>query len=56
MYGEVLSAATIPAAIVLPNTGSNRVLAVAAATTLVVGIIATISVVARFVAKKAYKA
>lgn len=56
MYGEVLPAVTVPAAIILPNTGSNRILTVAAATTLAVGIVATISTVARFVAKRAYKA
>ncbi len=56
MYGKVLSAATVPSAVVLPNTGANRALTIAATTTLVVGIIATITTIARLVAKKAYKA
>ncbi len=56
MYGKVLSATTVPAAIVLPNTGSNRALATAAAITLAVGVAATVTTVARFIAKKAYNA
>lgn len=55
MYGKVLpaSVSTMAAAIVLPNTGSNHVLAVAATITLVVGVIATVTSIARIIAKKA---
>lgn len=52
MYGKVLPAATVPAAIVLPNTGSNRVLAIATTITLVVGVVATVTTVARYIASK----
>lgn len=61
MYGGMGSgvvgvATTTAAAIVLPNTGSNKVLEVAAAVTLAVGVLILASTIARFVAKKAYKA
>ncbi len=58
MYGGgvVLGATTTTAAaIVLPNTGSNRALAIAATITLAVGIVVTVTTLARLVAKKAYK-
>ena len=56
MYGKVLSAAVVPAAIVLPNTGSNRALAIVAGISLVVGIVALVSTFGRTIAKRAFKA
>lgn len=57
MY-EVLGSATTTgvAAVVLPNTGSNQVLTIAATTTLVVGVVATVTSLGRLIAKQAYKA
>lgn len=58
MYGggQVGPAVTATAAIVLPNTGSNRLMAVIATISLVVGVVITVTSLARLVAKKAYKA
>lgn len=56
MYGNVLGVATTAgAAVVLPNTGSNRTMTIVAAITLVVGVTILASSVARMVAKRAYK-
>lgn len=44
------------AAIVLPNTGNNTLMAVVATITLVVGVAVTATSVGRIVAKKAFKA
>ena len=54
--GVLGAATTTTAAIVLPNTGSNRVMAVVAGVSLVVGVVIMLSSAARLVAKKAYKA
>ena len=57
MYQSVLGAAiTVPAAIVLPNTGSNHLLAVAATVSVLVGLTVIVTGAARAVAKKAHKA
>lgn len=57
MYQNVLGASTAGAgALVLPNTGGNSVLTVAAYTSIVVGTAILLTSVARFVAKKAIKA
>lgn len=55
--GVVLGAATTAtAAVVLPNTGSNQVLTIVAFTSMICGITIVVTSVARFVAKKAFKA
>lgn len=57
MYGAALGAGTTAAAaIVLPNTGNNQLVAFVAAVTLVVGIAITTTTVGRLIAKKAFKA
>ena len=58
MYGHVLGASTVvgAGAILLPNTGGNVAVTVAAITSMVVGGAILLSIVVRFVAKKAYKA
>lgn len=57
MYQAVLGATTATtAAVVLPNTGNNKLMAVVATVTLVVGVAIVATTVARLVAKKAYKA
>ena len=52
MYGKVLSAAVIPAAVVLPNTGS-KLTAVIAVACIAVGVVAFVTTVASSVAKRA---
>lgn len=54
--GVVAAASTTAAAIVLPNTGSHKILTAVAAMTLAVGVVILASTVVRFAAKKAYKA
>lgn len=54
--GVVGAVTTTAAAIVLPNTGSHKVLTVVAGITLAVGILILTSTAVRFVAQKAYKA
>jgi hypothetical protein len=57
MYGKVLSACTgTCAAIMLPSTGSNRVVRIVVASVLVVSGAILLSGAARLVAKKVYKA
>lgn len=57
MYQGVLGATTTTAAaIVLPNTGSNRFLTVVATVSLVTGVIVMVSTAARMIAKKSIKA
>jgi LPXTG-motif cell wall-anchored protein len=57
MYQSVLGAAiTLPAAIVLPNTGDNHLLAVAATVSVLVGLAIIVTGTARAVAKKTHKA
>lgn len=57
MYGSVLGATTTGAGVlVLPNTGGNSVLTIAAITSIVVGCAILVTSVARFVAKRAYRA
>jgi hypothetical protein len=57
MYQNVLGGATAGAgAVVLPNTGGNTALMVAAYTSIVVGSAILLTSVVRFVAKKAVKA
>ncbi|HYH75117.1 MAG TPA: LPXTG cell wall anchor domain-containing protein [Candidatus Saccharimonadales bacterium] len=57
MYQGVLGAAiTVPAAVVLPNTGDNTLLTVTAIVTVAVGAAIIVTSVARTVVKKAHKA
>lgn len=57
MYGTTLGGATAGAgALVLPNTGGNSLLTVAAYTGIVVGVAILATSVIRLVAKKAYRA
>lgn len=58
MYGGVVLGAgtTAAAAIVLPNTGDSRLMAVAATVTLAVGVVTLVTTVARLIAKNAIKA
>jgi hypothetical protein len=58
MYGHILGASTFvgTGAILLPNTGGNVPLTVAALTTIVVGSAILLTSAVRIVAKKAYKA
>jgi hypothetical protein len=58
MYGRVLgaSATTGTGALLLPNTGGNVALTIAAITTMTVGGAILLSTVVRVVAQKAYKA
>ena len=51
MYQQVL-----PSGIVLPNTGANDVLASAGTITLLVATVVVATTLARYIAKKAYKA
>lgn len=62
MYGNILGGAnvlgattTATAAVVLPNTGDNRTMAIVATITLVVGVAILASSFARFLTKKFYK-
>ena len=55
MYGKVLSAAVLPAAIILPNTGGSKVRAIVALAFLAIGVIALATTIASAVAKKVYK-
>lgn len=53
MYQGLLGTAiTVPAAIVLPNTGDNRLLVITAAVTILAGVAIIVSSLARFVAKR----
>jgi hypothetical protein len=57
MYGGgvVLGAATtVAGAIVLPNTGSNRTLAIAATVSVAIGVLVLVTTAVRFIAQKAY--
>lgn len=58
MYGKVLGASTVTGtgAILLPNTGGNTVLTVAAIVTITVGSAILVSTLVRIVLKQAYKA
>lgn len=57
MYQGVLGGAiTVPAAVVLPKTGDNELLAVTAVVTILVGVTIIVTSAARMVAKKANKA
>jgi hypothetical protein len=58
MYGQVLGASTVvgTGALLLPNTGGNVPLTIAAITTITVGGLILITTIVRFIAKKAYKA
>ncbi len=57
MYQAVLGAAvTVPAAVVLPKTGGNGLLATTAIVSLIAGLAIIVTSVARMVAKKANKA
>lgn len=56
MYSGVLGASTTTtAAIVLPNTNGNTALSIVAWSSLVLGVIVTLSSIARIVAKRAAK-
>lgn len=57
MYGSVLGATTTGAGVlVLPETGGNNVLTVAAYTSIIVGCAILVTSLVRFVAKRAYQA
>lgn len=57
MYNSVLGVSTTGAgALILPNTGGNNVLMVAAYVSIAVGITVLVTSFVRFLAKKAYKA
>lgn len=57
MYQGLLGTAlTVPAAVVLPNTGNNRMLTVTAVVSILVGVAILLTSAARLVAKKAHKA
>lgn len=57
MYQDVLGGATLGAgALVLPNTGGNEVLAVAAYVSIVVGAAILLTSAIRFIAKRFIKA
>lgn len=57
MYGKVLGASTVASgALVLPNTGGNKVLTVVALVSIGVGAAILLSTFVRFIAKRAYKA
>lgn len=57
MYsGGLGGGAVLTSAIVLPNTGSNRVMAIVASISLVVGVVILLSSATRLIAKKAFKA
>ena len=57
MYQTVLGTAiTVPAAVVLPNTGGNSLLTATAVVSIVVGVAIIVTSAARMVAKKANKA
>jgi len=57
MYGGgvVLGAATtVAGAVVLPNTGANRTLAIAATVSIAIGVLVLATTAVRFIAKKTY--
>ena len=57
MYGQVLGFSTAGAgALILPNTGGNSFLTIAAYISIVVGGAIVLTSVIRFAAKKVYKA
>lgn len=57
MYNTVLGVSTAGAgAMILPNTGDNNLLTIAAYVSITVGAIILATTLARFLAKKAYKA
>ena len=57
MYQAILgTAVTVPAAVVLPKTGDNTMLAVTAVVSILVGLAIIVTSVARMVAKRAHKA
>lgn len=57
MYNSVLGVSTAGAgALILPNTGGNNMLTIAAIASISVGAVILVTSFARFVAKKAYKA
>lgn len=57
MYNSVLGVSTAGAGVlILPNTGGNNMLTIAAFVSIAVGVIILATSVARLLAKKAYKA
>jgi len=57
MYQAILgTAVTVPAAVLLPNTGGNSLLVATATVSLVAGLAIIVTSVARMVVKKANKA
>lgn len=57
MYQGLLgTAVTVPAAIILPNTGGNSLLTITAVVSILVGVTIIVTSAARMVAKKAHKA
>jgi len=58
MYGKVLGASTVSGTgvVLLPNTGGNAALTLAAITTISVGVAILLSTVVRAIAKRAYNA
>ncbi len=55
MYLKPVSA-VLPAAVILPNTGSNKAMAVVALASVVVGVVAVATSLGATIAKRAYKA
>jgi hypothetical protein len=56
MYGSVLGATTTGAGVlVLPNTGGNNMLTIAAVTSIAIGCVILATSVVRMVAKRVYK-
>lgn len=57
MYGSVLGATTTGAGVlVLPNTGGNSMLTIAAVTSIVIGCAILATSIVRSIAKRAYRA
>ena len=57
MYQALLGTSiTVPAAVILPKTGDNTMLAITAAVSITVGVAIIVTSLARYVAKKAHKA
>ena len=56
MYGSVLGATTTGAGVlVLPNTGGNSMLTVAAVTSIAIGVVILVTSIVRSVASRVYK-
>ncbi|MEI6481118.1 MAG: hypothetical protein WCO19_02320 [Candidatus Saccharibacteria bacterium] len=56
MYGKVLSAAVLSAAVILPNTGSSRTVSIVSIVVVTVGAVAIATTVGSAIAKRVFKA